>query len=299
MFSHAPAAGATDMPFRRSTRRVSAAGALLISAGIAAGCSGGTSPAVESVQEVATTGATSPPTTKVAVPDAIEMRLVIDGKPQDDSALVDGSIGSDPFGRFASCSGLRTSFGAYQVLISGSEVFGGSVQVNSASNPHQEGTVSASARLETEASVIEVDGTLDLADTFRGGRFLGTTDDGARVVIEFDCTSPRSPAPIDRTRPYVDVAMLMVKDQQRRVLSFGLMTACADKGIDAEIAAADGPVGGLSKVLIKPDKLELYVSGQQLDLADSSVSPRTDVAGTFSATTADGVMITGAYSCRS
>lgn len=264
-----------------------------------AGCSGGGSPSAESAQEVSTAATTrAPATTAAVIVPTIDVRLVIDGKPHNDTIDVGKAKGADPFGKFASCSGLRTSFGAYQMLVSGSEALGGAVQVNATSNPHDAGPVPASARLESELATVDIDGTLDLADDYRSGRFLGTTAGGSRVVIEFDCESPNAPAPLDRTRPYIDVALLMVKGNQRRVLSLGLIEPCGNGGVKGKVPADEGSAGGLSEVDIAPDSLSLFVGGTALELAQSSVAATSATTGTFAATTADGATITGAYSCR-
>lgn len=271
---------------------------VVLAALIMSGCSGGASPSVQSAQEVATTVSTVATTVPPVVASTMEVRLVIDGKPTVDTVDVADFEDVDPFGSFASCSGLRSAFGAYQMLLSGSEALGGSVQVNSTSNPHDPGTVSANARIESDAQTVDVQGSLDLSEDFRSGRFLGNTAAGSRVVIEFDCQSALQPAPLDRTRPYVDIALLMVKNKQRRVLSMGLASPCNDKGIDSEIPAEEGPPAGLSRAVINPDKLELFVGGKPLKFDQSSVSVTSSTAGTFNATTADGAKITGAYSCR-
>lgn len=264
-----------------------------------AGCSGGGAPSVESAQEVATTVTDAPTTTaKPVVESTIEVRLVIDGQPREDTVDRATIEGTDPFGRFGSCSGLRKSFGAYEMLVSGSEALGGSVQVNATTNPHEAGTVPASARIETEEATLDVDGTLDLSEDYRSGRFLGETGDDNRVVIEFDCTSKNTPAPLDRTRPYVDIAMLMVKDDQQRLLSLGLAAPCDGDGIDGAVPKKEKPSGGLSRAVISGDRLKLFIGGEALKLADSSVTATSATAGTFYATTDDGTTITGAYSCR-
>lgn len=289
MSRHGPLAGGT-------TWSIAALAALAL-----AGCSGGGSPSVQSAQELpatvaaATVAATTAPP---AIPHTIGVRLVIDGQPRDDTVQVGAEGGGDPFGEFASCSGLRSSFGVYQMVISGSEALGGAVQVNSTTNPHEPGPVAASARIETDQATVDVDGTLELSEGFRDGRFLGATASGSRIVVEFNCTSANTPVPIDRTRPYSDVAFLLVRGEQRRVLAFGVPAPCAEGGIEAEIPPEQRPAGGLSRVVIAPDRLELFVNDAPLALSGSSVSVASATTGTFAASAADGANLTGAYSCR-
>lgn len=245
-----------------------------------------------------TVAETRPPVTAPPQADKIAMTLEIGDEMESDEYTLTEANTSDPFGTFGSCSGLRSRFGAFSVVMSGSEQLGGSVQLSTSENPFEAGSVEAVVRIERDDSSTLIPGVLELVDDLSRGHFEGVTADEIPVIIDFSCTSGRIPQPIDRTRPYVEVATRLTMGSQERVLSLGVGEPCVDGVIDLEVgedeAVAFGP---FRRVYISADKLVLQIGSKPLDIAEFSVSPGADGAGTFAGSTTDGIDIVGAYSC--
>jgi hypothetical protein len=229
----------------------------------------------------------------------------------------------DPFTRFSSCSGLRASVGTYVVTAADADADGdvSSVTVLTADRVAAAGIHDADVRVEfDDRDPVTAVGTMTLDDDLRSGTFVAFESTGERIEGTFRCGGPAGVAvPIDEASAVdgvlsaVEVVALLRWDGAERVVGLTLDTSevvaadarCPDiDGSDASVlVSVDGgqAIGAINTFLLTPDPdatLSMRVGGASYELADAVVAadPAT-AAGTFSGTTADGVMVDGAYRC--
>lgn len=270
------------------------------------GCSGPASPVSSKVEPntVTTIAATSAPAVTTAPPPpaapvVIKVTTRVGDRSVSDEVTLAPETTSDPFGRYATCSGAWESFGAYNMLVSNPSPTVGSVQVSSVDNIRRSGQTRATARVEWGSDLYLSTGILAFGDDFSVGTFGGKIADGRDITIDFVCESDRQPVPIDRTRQFVDVAALLRKDGHERIVSTGVAQGCNGGLIDVP-ADAESPYaqGAITAVKVTPDTLAIQIGDRALEFASQSISPRDSTSGTFRAETTDGITVTGAYYCR-
>jgi len=250
-----------------------------------------------------------------------------------DSAGVDGELEVvldpseldviDPFTRFSSCSGLRASVGTYAVTAVdvGADADVSSVTVLTRDRVATAGTYDADVRVEfDDRGPVTAVGTLTLDDDLRSGTFVAFESTGERVEGSFRCSGPVGVAvPIDDASTVdgvlsgVEVVALLRRDGAERVVGLTLDTSevvdaearCPDIDgtADTVIVSVDGgqAIGAINAIELTPEPgatLSMRVGGASYDVMDAAITPDpAGAAGTFSGTTADGVLVDGAYRC--
>ena len=253
----------------------------------------------------------------------VDMTLASDSVGVDTEIGVDVDPGAleltDPFGTFASCSGVRRAFGPYsvQISVSSGEVLAAAVSTSQAVT--SAGIHDADLRLELDSGeVVSAAGTVTIAAGWRSGSFLAFTVGGGSVSGTFTCSGgDPDPAPLSITSGVdrsgvVEVAALLRRGQAERVVDLALDLSRSPQTY-AECAGGDGQQG---EYVVRVDgdqtlgaidtfeltggdrpTMRLRVGGASyvfddvdLTLADPATS------GTFSAT-ADGTSVDGAFRC--
>lgn len=217
----------------------------------------------------------------------------------------------DPFGEFASCSGLRDTVGAYSLFVSGPDDIS-FVGVWTASAVDGPGTYDADLRVELDGTSYDATGTVTLADGLQRGEFVGFGPAGGNISGRFDCTGTESPAsielgPDDGVLDTIEVFALLRRGSDVRVV--GLAT---DDTVLVNCPGASGGGGGTTGVVVSArggagigsiSEFELLGTTLELTVGDTGyvfddVAVDGDAtAGSFGATSADGVAIDGAYRC--
>lgn len=229
----------------------------------------------------------------------------------------------DPFTRFSSCSGLRASVGTYVVTAADADADGDvrSVTVLTSGRVAAAGIHDADVRVEFAGrEPVTAVGTVTLDDDLRSGTFQAFESTGERVDGAFRCDGPPGvavpiddAATVDGVLSAVEVVALLRQDGAERVVGLTLDTSevmVADArcpGIDGSddpvlVSVAGGQaIGAINEFELTADpvaKLRMRVGGASYSLDDAVVAPdATGGAGTFAGTTADGVMVDGAYRC--
>lgn len=275
-----------------------------------AGCSNSANPVVSDAvpNTVATTLRPAPVTTTAPVsttapippaPVVVKVTTRIGDQTVSDEVVLSAETTSDPFGRFATCSGAWNTFGAYNMLVSNPDPKVGSVQISTVDSVRRPRTARATARIERGSEVHLSTGILEFADGFTKGVFGGQTTDGKEIAIDFACESDRQPQPIDRTRQFVDVAVLLRSEGRERIVSAGVAQGCDEGRIELAADPAEPfALGAISATTIAPDALAIRIGDRELEFETQTVTPLDATSGTFRAVTTDGIVVTGAYYCR-
>lgn len=308
------------------TRHLVIAGAILLTA-----CSGGGDGAVEtSASAPSTTAAVDGPTPPSSVESAdsddaaLASRVVaqwsvsIDAIAEGfDAGTVEASVGwtgdpddvveDGPFGAFASCSGLRDDVGAYSVFVSGS----GDVDlvgIWTSSRVAGPGIYDAEVRIERAgAAPLTASGTMTILDGLQHGEFLAFGAEGGRVEGTFSCSGSEPPAslPADASDAVEVFAVLRSGDAERFV---GLATdavgtaACRGEGDVVLSVEGDSAIGSITAIeldVLPPASARLRVAGIDYEFADVTVTldEGSGTSGVFSAATAEGGSMDGAFRC--
>lgn len=308
------------------TRHLVIAGAILLTA-----CSGGGDGAVDTpVSTPPTTaptdGAASAASTEAAAPKdaalasgvvpqwSVSIDAIAEGF---EAGSVEASVGwtgdpddvveNGPFGAFASCSGLRDDVGAYSVFVSGSDDVD-LVGIWTSARVVGPGIYDSEVRIE-RASVapLTASGTMTILDGLQEGRFLAFGAEGGRVEGTFSCSGSEPPAPLpaDASGAVEVFAVLRSGGAERFV---GLATdavgtaACRGDGDIVLSVEGDSTIGSITAIeldALPPASARLRVAGIDYEFPDVTVTldERTGTSGVFSAATADGDSIDGAFRC--
>lgn len=223
-------------------------------------------------------------------------------------AVIDGG----PFGDFGSCSGLRDAVGAYSVFVSDA-VGVRSVAVWTADRVVAAGIYDAEVRIERRDRVIVAAGTITIAAGLQSGDFLAFGPAGGRVSGTFHCGGTPSPAPVDTgeagdaKRDAVEVFAVLRRGDQERVVGLaagaetGASCAAGPDGIPVVDVRGDDGLGAITRFEASARDeglVSLDVAGVTYDFAPVTfVSPPGATAGTFTATSPDGVSVEGAFRC--
>ena len=229
----------------------------------------------------------------------------------------------DPFTRFSSCSGLRSSVGIFAVTAVDDTAAVRSVAVVTGDRVTGPGIYDADIRVETETDgIVSAAGTVTLATGLRSGSFEAFEPTGESVSGTFTCDGPAgTPVPLvevgatngDGMPGTVEVVALLRRGDQERIVGLALDTSAAATA-DAECRGTSGgdgstlvrvdgdpTVGAITTFDLTPGRspgMRLDVGGASYEVDDVEVDlDDRGAAGTFSGTTADGIAIDGAFRC--
>lgn len=235
------------------------------------------------------------------VPAEVSVVVEIDGEPSGElGGLVADS--DDPFGQFVSCSGVRSTFGTYVVIVSALEGAVRAVSVATDDIVEAPGVHDATIRVESSPEAVAIArGTVTIDDDYRSGSFTAFDAEGRRVAGEFDCAGGDDPAPLDPAAEQVEVfALLRSNDSQRLVgltapVGDGVICAAED-GAPVVRVEGDRSTGAITAFeLTAEPALTMVVGATEYSFADVTIGG-TSSAGTFSGDTG-GVTVDGAFSC--
>lgn len=225
---------------------------------------------------------------------------------------------SEPFGQFASCSGVRRAFGPYSVLVSSTDGPVSAAALFIAESVVGPGIYDADVRIERRSGAIDTaTGTVTLAGDLRSGSFLAFATDGAMVSGTFACSGgdPLA-APLrrgssgDENLHSVEVVALMRRGDAERVVSLAvevarsadITVACPGAGSAAPVVLVDGDasagsIDGFELGGGTTPRLQLRIGGTPL-VFEAVMVAFDDAArsGTFSAVRGD-LSIDGAFRC--
>lgn len=220
----------------------------------------------------------------------------------------DDVVSDGPFGEFASCSGLRDDVGAYSVFVSGSGD-PSSVGVWTSSRVTGAGIYDAEVRIERDGSApLSAAGTMTILDGFQQGEFLAFGAGGGRIEGTFSCsgTEPGVPLPATDADSVEAFAVLRAGEEERIVglaTEAGDRTVCDAAGDPILRVEGDATVGAITAIELGggPDaSATLRIAGTTYDFerVEVQVEAGPETAGVFSAVSADGVSVDGAFRCR-
>lgn len=298
---------------------VTLAGATLLAS---AGCSGGASdgpvrttvpladdtiPGTVADLEVEPT----PSTTEPIPPTVVTVTVAVPEAGIDTTVTAELSNDGDPFGDFASCSGVRREVGAYSVAISqtGGEIR--SVSLLTTSRVTGPGTIDADARLElADGTAVVAAGTMTLDPGLRSGSYLAFDAGGRRVEGAFECLGSDAPTPVGSDEgPPLEVVALLRRGDTERIVSLASsdpeLVSCPSDGSDQPLVVrADGgpSLGALTTFELTVDgddaSLRLRVGDEVGEFRPVDVTlDEARRAGTFSAVDGD-LTVDGAFSCE-
>lgn len=283
--------------------------------------SGGTSGATTTTVAATTTTEVDPLAGPWSV--AVDIRLA-DG-PVDETLDVEfdpaSAEGLDPFGRFASCSGLRDAFSVYSMSVGVAEGSILDVSVLSDEAVPGPGTSGASIRVGlADGSWVVATGTITVDDGLRSGSFVGFDPAGSEVSGEFECVgsdevepSPLTPGAIEGESVSAEVVALITSGDDEQVLVLAarsdgpavpdvLECPALDGGGDSLIrVVGDQFLGSITSFDLTGDvpSLALTVGAESYVFDTVTVDLADDMAaGAFSGENVDGVAIDGAYRCE-
>lgn len=266
---------------------------------------------VEAVETDPITGNSQPST--LAPSDAtaqVEVRL----DSEDATLTGDLETSTDPFGEFVSCSGLRTAFSTYSILISTTTGPVRSIGATTSAGVVDDGIYDAAVRVELDdGTAIEATGTMTLFPGFQTGSFVAFDSDGRAVEGSFSCTGTPEPSLLeigedDGVLEEVDAIALLRRGNESRLVGFAVSAGGAtavecssDAGSDLVVSVeGDDSIGAITAFeLAAGDQPTLTMQiGDIKYVFDSAAlgEANTPEAGSFSAE-ADGVTVDGAYRC--
>ena len=225
----------------------------------------------------------------------------------------------DPFGRFATCSGLGEAFGNYSVLVSDVDGPIRSVSVLTFDRVDGAGIHDADVRIERQSGEpVVATGTLTIDAGLRSGTFVAFAPDGESVEGEFRCdgdefaATPLPPGRDDDVVDTVEVFVLLRNGDAERVLGVAVDASTGTAAIECA-----GAVGATSDLLVRVDggwsigavttfeltdgeasAMRLRAGGRSFEFASVDVvGDDVRTSATFSAANADGITVDGAFSC--
>ncbi len=258
-----------------------------------------------------TTGDSSSSTLSPAdAPAWVEVRLDSEG------ATLTGDLETsiDPFGDFASCSGLRTAFSTYSVLIATATGPIRSIGATTSELVLDDGIYDAAVRLELDdGSAIEALGTMTLLPGYQAGSFVAFDSDGRAVEGSFTCTGTPEPSPLeigdaDGVLDEIDAIALLRRGDESRLLGFAVQASAAatvecpggEAGGAIVNVVGDDSIGAITALeLTAGDPPTLTMRVGEIEYVFDTVAlggTNTPEAGSFSAEAGD-IAVDGAYRC--
>ena len=219
----------------------------------------------------------------------------------------DDVVEDGPFGAFAACSGLRADVGAYSVFVSGSDGVD-LVGVWTSSRVVGPGIYDAEVRIERAGGApLTASGTMTILDDLQQGEFLAFGAGGGRVEGTFSCSGSEPPMPLSDDAPgAVEVFAVLRSGGAERFV--GLATdavspaACRSEGDVVLSVDGDSSIGAMTAIELDdqpPASATLRVAGIDYEFSEVTVvlDDETGASGVFSAVSADGASVDGAFRC--
>jgi len=205
---------------------------------------------------------------------------------------------ADPFGTFASCSGLRDSVAAWSLLVSDPSGEITAVSVSTSEPIDGPGTYDGFFRVEwVNGAALDDTGTITLATDLQSGSFTATEAD---LRGTFECTGGPSPTPLGDAA--VTAFALLQRGTSQRIVSLagpveagvnscsadGSVVLTGDAGLGVSVAIAISP-GGHPAIRLGGEVLPV-------DAVASSVTTN-ERSGTVHLEALDGTTVDAAYRC--
>ena len=267
--------------------------------------------AVEAVETDPNTG-NSPPSTPTPSDATARVEVRLDS--ENATLIGDLETSTDPFGDFVSCSGLRTAFSTYSILISTTTGPVRSIGATTSAGVVDEGIYDAAVRLELDdGTAIEATGTMTLLAGFQTGSFVAFDSDGRAVEGSFSCTGAPEPSILeigddDGVLEEIDAIALLRRGDETRLVGFAVPAGAAatiecpsDDGSELVVSVdGDDSIGAITAFeLAAGDQPTLTMQIGDIEYVFDSVAlgdTNSPEAGSFSAE-AGGVAVDGAYRC--
>jgi hypothetical protein len=221
-----------------------------------------------------------------------------------------------PFGRFASCSGLRSFVGTYSVLVSDLAGPVRSISLITDDPVTAPGIFTGVVRIERSGRTpLLATGTITIEAGLTSGRYLAFDPEGTTVEGNFSCDGTTGPQPLvvgapDGVLDTVEVFALVRQRESERVLG---LAVTADSAPAVECPAADGRLGSTVTVRVAGDEASGALTMFELSTAPRLTMGIGDVtyefddvevqldsggtSGTFRAAETDGLTVDGAFRC--
>jgi hypothetical protein len=217
----------------------------------------------------------------------------------------------DPFGDFATCSGVRGAVGAYVVGVGSSSGPVRWLSVVTSTRLTGAGTVDADVRVELgDGTNIEATGTTTISSDLASGTFVAFDAAGSRVAGSFECRGATEPPALISASETgsIEVLALLRRSGNERVVSAALVDAA-----DADCPVGDGQplilridggdaLGAITTFELSRDGsssavMRMRIGGTvvEFDGVDVSIA-ESSRAGTFSAAHGN-LSVDGAFSC--
>jgi hypothetical protein len=230
---------------------------------------------------------------------------------------LDADTPLEPFGRFASCSGLRTFVTTYSVLVADPTGTFRSISVFTNDAVSGPGTADALVRVErVGGDPVVGTGTITLDPGLTSGKYLAFAPDGASIEGEFSCDGTAGPAVVDVGRAdgvldSIEVFALLRSGEAERILGL-VVTPESSASIECPAAIGertpvtvrvdgDQSVGAITTFELtstSPAAMRLRAGDATYEFAEADVVLDDDAtAGTFHAESPDGLTIDGAFRC--
>jgi hypothetical protein len=221
----------------------------------------------------------------------------------------DDVVRNGPFGAYASCSGLRDHLGAYSVFVSGDDELD-AVAVWTASRVTGAGIYDAEVRIERPGRPpLTASGTMTIFDGLQQGEFLAFGADGGSVEGTFSCSGSEPAAPLHAGTGLpeaLEVFAVLRNGDAERFLGLateagGAATCRLDDGV-VLVVDGDASLGAITAIELNagsPASGSMRVAGTDYEFPEVALvlEEGPEIAGVFSAVTADGVSVDGAFRC--
>ena len=258
--------------------------------------------AAKAATDAATTTRSSAPVTTAPAPDEIvDVQVGVGPTTAELTRHVDLAELDDPFGTYASCSGLNATVGVWALQISDPAAELTALSILTVPPVNAPGDFPATFRLEwNNAAALDATGSVHLDEGLQSGTFSATDFD---VHGSFRCVGAPRPEPLGEAAR--EVYALLQRGPEQRIVS---LAAAPATGATCPTHVA-GPVelsgpteaGSISRFAVGTDAAALAIRIGDTDLTLDPAATVTDLgpgSGTFHAETVDGTVIDGAYRCR-
>jgi hypothetical protein len=222
-----------------------------------------------------------------------------------------GDVGGDPFGDFATCSGLARHIASYAVGVGDADGPVRWVSAVTALRIDGPGSYDADVRIELAGGeTIDAIGSLTVDAGLTSGTFAASTPEAELVTGTFECEGGAAPALVAGDAGLVEVVALLQLGEAERVVSVAgddptVVECPLGAGGDSLLVRVDGDssTGAIRAFELRVDaagtgSLSLRVGDGAYEFDDVDVELTGD-AGIFAAAKALGPAVDGAFSCPS
>lgn len=205
---------------------------------------------------------------------------------------------ADPFGQFATCSGIRQTLSTWSLVVSDPSSAMTAVSIYTVAAVHGPGTFEGFFRVEWEnGASLDATGTVTLDPGLQTGSFAAGDAD---LRGRFACTGAPAPRPLDGKT--VEVSALVKRGSAERIISLAApyQAGVADCTADGTVrVVGDAGVGApVEFTVASGGSPTISVGGAALPLVAETVTSATlPDSGVVHAETVDGLTIDAAYRC--